>query len=385
LGPIPNPQSPIPNPQSPIPKEIFIIKEKIRILITLIFIKLKLKMNINFYHVLIFILVFQFGESKRLSNKQKKFVNIAFSVNNKYINFLYISLISLLENSDKNTIYNIYIQVGEFFDKNNSQKLIDIEKHYFNCFINIINMNNEFSGVIQGRLDISAYYRLRLPILLQNINRIIHIDSDTLILKDLIELYTLNFKGKYILGRLDILVDELDTFGIKTNTYINTGILLIDLYSLRKYNYVDKFMKYIKEHNDIQYLNHHDQTLINYICYDKIGVLRPKYHMWPFKNKEEVLTKNKIFRIPYNEGEFINDFYDPFIVHFVGEDKEDIFFRWGRFYDEYYSYSKIAEEKMKDVKFNPFKKILNWFIHFYNKLIYKLRRKKKVELVRKYK
>ena len=340
-------------------------------------------MYIKLYYIFIFILVFQFGETKRLSNKQKKYINIAFPVNNKYINFLYISLISLLENSDKNTIYNIYIQVGEMFDKNNEQLLYDIEKYYFNCFINIINMHTDFNGVIEGRLDISAYYRLKLPIFLPNINRIIHIDSDTLILKDLMELYTLNFNGKYILGRLDILVDELDSLGIQTNTYINSGILLIDLYNLRKYNYVDKFMEYIKEHNDLDYLNHHDQTLINYVCYDKIGVLRPKYHMWPFRNKEDVLTKNKIFRTPYNEEDFINDFNDPFIVHFVGEDKVDIFFKWGKFYDKYYSYSKIAEEKMKNIKFNPFKKILNWVIHLWNKLIYKLRSRKKENVYKK--
>ena len=311
-------------------------------------------MHIKLYHILIFILVFQIRETKRLSNKQKKYINIAFPVNNKYINFLYISLISLLENSDKNTVYNIYIQVGEMFDKNNMQQLYDIEKHYFNCFINIINMHSDFNGVIQGRLDTCAYYRLKLPVLLPNLNRIIHIDSDTLILKDLMELYTLNFNGKYILGRLDILVNELDFLGIQTNTYINTGILLFDLYNLRKNNYVDKFMNYIKEHNNVEYLYHHDQTLINYICYDKIGVLRPKYHMWPFKDKKDVIEKNKIFRIPYNEDEFISDFYDPFIVHFVGEDKVDIFFKWGKFYDKYYSYSKIAEQKMKDVKFHVF-------------------------------
>ena len=180
-------------------------------------------MHKKFYHIFIFILIFQFGEPKRLSNKQKKYINIAFPVNNKYINFLYISLISLLENSDKNTVYNIYIQVGERFDKNNAKLLYNIEKHYFNCFINIINMNNDFYGVIEGRLDISAYYRLKLPVLLPNINRIIHIDSDTLILKDLMELYTLNFNGKYILGRLDIESNCLNQLNIYIKNCINCG------------------------------------------------------------------------------------------------------------------------------------------------------------------
>ena len=139
-------------------------------------------------------------------------------------------------------------------------------------------MHSDFNGVIQGRLDTCAYYRLKLPVLLPNLNRIIHIDSDTLILKDLMELYTLNFNGKYILGRLDILVNELDFLGIQTNTYINTGILLFDLYNLRKNNYVDKFMNYIKEHNNVEYLYHH-------------------FAMWKIKHRKYLTTVFEVFRL----------------------------------------------------------------------------------------
>ena len=87
------------------------------------------------------------------------------------------------------------------------------------------------------------------------------------------ELYTLNFEGKYLLGRLDTLVDELDSLGIQTKTYINSGVLLMDLYNLRKYNYTEKFIEYNEHNNNIAYLVNHDQTLLNYICHDKIGLL----------------------------------------------------------------------------------------------------------------
>ena len=138
------------------------------------------------------------------------------------------------------------------------------------------------------------------------------------------ELYTLNFDGKYILGRLDKMVDELDSLGIYTKTYINCGILLFDLYSLRKYNYVDKFMEYIQKHNNYKYLNHHDQTVINYVVRDNIGFLRPKYHMWPFENISAVIDFNNKLRTQYNITELIQDYYDPFIVHFPGSGKKNM-------------------------------------------------------------
>ena len=273
-------------------------------------------MNLEYLCILFLCLLFCFP--KRLSNKQKKIINISFSLNNKYINEFYTSLYSLLENSHKNTMFHIYIQIGSSFDNNNKEMIKKFETIYFNCFFHFLDMKNDFSGAVKGIMDISTYYRLKLPILCPDKTRIIYLDSDTIVLKDLTELYTLNFENKYILGRLDLLSNELDSLGLYIKNYINAGVLLMDLNSLRRYNYVDKFLQYLKLHNNVRYLNHHDQTLINYVCHDKIGILKPKFHMWPFDNKSEINETNNIFRIKYNITEFIRDYYDPFIVHFPG-------------------------------------------------------------------
>ena len=89
-------------------------------------------------------------------------------------------------------------------------------------------MKREFKNSFRDHIDISTYYRLKLPILCSNINRIIHLDADIIVLKDLLELYTLNFENKYILGRLDVKVKELDSLGLYTDSYINADILLMD-------------------------------------------------------------------------------------------------------------------------------------------------------------
>ena len=302
-------------------------------------------------------------------NKQKKIVNLAFPINNKYIDYLYISLVSLLENSDNNTIYNIFIQYGcNKLNAENKKLILNLEKIYFNCFINLIDMKYDFYATLEGALDLSVYYRLKLPILFPQLNRILHIDSDSLILKDLMELYTLNFEGKYLLGRLDTMVDELDSLGIQTKTYINTGVLLMDLYNLRKYNYTAKFIEYTRNRNSKTYLVHHDQTLINYICYDKIGVLKPKFHMWPFRNKAHALKINKIFRIPYDKKEFLKAFYDPFIVHYPGSGKIGIKFKGGKYNELYYEYSKLAEEKKTGIKLTEYERFKDYIKHYIDKI-----------------
>lgn len=268
---------------------------------------------ILFYFIYLLILAC----SKKLTKKQKKIINISFAINNNYTYKFLIPVISLCENGNKDIIYHIHILVGENFEQKNIQFLSGLEKIYFNCFLHFKNLGKDFQNAYKTFIDISTYYRLKLPIISPNINRIIYLDSDTIILKDLMEFYTLNFQGKYILGKLDIYPNALDKL-IYIKNYINAGVLLMNLNGLRKYGYVEKFMDYFQTHNNKKDLPSHDQTILNYICHDKIGILPQKYHMWPYISENDLVRDNKKLRIPYNVSEIIKDYHDPFIVHFPG-------------------------------------------------------------------
>ena len=299
------------------------------------------------FHILLNLLVicFLLISPIKIKNKRKKVINISFAINNNYTNLLLVPLISLFQNSHINNIYNIYILVGEEFTQTNYQFLYNLEKIYFNFFIHILKIGNDFDHVIKRFLDVSTYYRLKLPELCPNINRIIYADTDLMILKDLMELYALNFEGNYILGKLDIFPKELDNFKIYVNNYINCGVLLIDLYSLRKYGYVEKFINYTKVHNNKLYLNAHDQTVINYICHEKIGILKPIYHMWAFNDAKDFIQKHSKTRTSYNPQDVIKGYYDPFIVHFPGNMKYTEFNKnKNHFYRMYGNYLNESKE-----------------------------------------
>jgi len=272
----------------------------------------------NFKICLFLLISISFIDSKRLSSKQKKIINISFSISNNYTENVLVPLISLFENSDNNTIYKVHILVGQNFTKENYHLLYKLETIYFNCFINIINVGNDFKNVYTSFLDESAYYRLKLPEVCPNINRMIYLDSDSIILRDLIDFYSLNFNGKYILGRLDIELSCLSQLNIYIKNCINSGVLLMDLHILRKYGYVKKFMKYIEEHNDSKYLYRHDQTLINYFFHDNVGILHPKFHMWPFNDENHLFQQFRNLKIPYNKEDLLNGFYHAYIVHYPG-------------------------------------------------------------------
>ena len=91
-------------------------------------------MALKIYSILNIILFFLSSNAKRLTTKQKKIINIDYPVNNKYINFIYISLVSLLENANKNSMYHIYIQAAGNFQIDKAQLLYDLENYSYNKY-----------------------------------------------------------------------------------------------------------------------------------------------------------------------------------------------------------------------------------------------------------
>ena len=74
-----------------------------------------------------------------------------------------------------------------------------------------------------------------------NIDRILYLDSDTVVINKLNELYNMNFEDNYFIAATHIgkAVHKFNEMrlGIKQDEpYINTGVLLINLKELRKIN-----------------------------------------------------------------------------------------------------------------------------------------------------
>ena len=300
----------------------------------------KFNYSILVYIIFINLLISTFSQKMK---HQKKLINIAFSINNKYIEYFKIALVSILYNSDPDNIFNIYVLIGETFDKNNLKIFEKLEQEIFNCFIIIKNLGKDFNDAFESWLDINVFYKFKIPRLCPDIYRIIFIDCDTLTLHDILELFTLNFQGNWILGKLDPVYNELDRFNVFINNYINSGIILLDLYNLRQYNFTEKSINFIYEHNNADYLRMQDQTCLNYVMHEKIGYFHPKFNMFPYDSLILLSEENQKMRIQYLFEEIRTAFEDPYILHFVGGAKPlDNIIR-NDFYQKYQDYIKITK------------------------------------------
>ena len=85
-------------------------------------------------------------------------------------------------------------------------------------------MGNAFIEYKYQKYSQVTYYRLLSPLFIP-LDRILYLDSDVLVFKDLYELYQTSFNNNYVLGFLDILADGIDYLGLSSEKYINAGII----------------------------------------------------------------------------------------------------------------------------------------------------------------
>ena len=181
---------------------------------------------------------------------------------------------------------------------------------YFN--ITFIQMDNRYEKAYTNRyLTKNAFYRLSLGELLPNMNKIIYLDSDTIILKDLSNLYNLNFLGKIFLAKIN-------TFTSKNNFVINTGVLLMNLKGMRKIKVEEKVLTLLN--NGFKDPSFHDQAIINKFFKKYIGFLPPEYNTYTFsiKNVEDYKTNSGNL---YNFDTLYFSLKFPYILHYRGDPK----------------------------------------------------------------
>ena len=249
-------------------------------------------------------------------HEEKKEIHVSYSLDSKLIYPTYISMLSGLINCDESNLliyhlllsYNFNISEIPFFEtlKENYQVKI------FYYIIPII-----FSKAPKWTSGTDCvYYKILLPLMFPDLDRIIYLDGDTLIRKDIFEMYNSSFENNYILGHPFYMGYIMKRYGIKKpEHYINGGCLLFNIKKIRKDNKdLDLLEATIKRTKPWGFL---EQDSINYIFYPYIGFLPLKYGMYMIgNNKVFKLIGQKYIYSKINLTEGYEALKDPSIVHF---------------------------------------------------------------------
>ena len=225
-------------------------------------------------------------------------------------------------------------------------------------------MENEFKRVTHGiYISEAEYYRITLPSLLPNLDKIIYINTDVITFKDLGEMYSIELEDDiYFMGILDNnkLPSKLKNIkDLKKN--MNEGILIMNLKSLRKYGIEEDLRNYVSAH----YLKRHNQTAINVVCHDHLGILSIKYATFSYKSFKELVKYNKKQQkqYRYSKDELLKVYHEPTLLYFFGSVKP-----WHKKYKKknqkyWWYYAKKSGYYKKILKYYKFpKKTVNKLI-----------------------
>ncbi len=208
-------------------------------------------------------------------------IPVFFSTDDNYIPYLDVTLSSLIANASKEHTYKLII-LHTGLKQDNIDMIMQNQRPGFEIiFADISNevegIKNKFKNVYH--FSVVTYYRLFIASLFPQYRKILYLDCDLVVLGDISELYNTEL-GDNIIGAVpDQYVPNTEEFrsyaryalGVDPSTYINAGVLVIDLDQYRKNKIEEKFVDLITSY-DFDLLDP-DQAYINYLSYGKIHLL----------------------------------------------------------------------------------------------------------------
>lgn len=124
--------------------------------------------------------------------------------------------------------------------------LVQLGNQFMNFKLELIKFSVNQRRLLQqislekSHLPLSAYYRILIPYLLPEVERVIYVDYDTLVIGNLTDLYNTNLHGNFlgVVRDLGVVIKKdwsKALLGMLYQNYFNSGVLLMDLTAFRKY------------------------------------------------------------------------------------------------------------------------------------------------------
>ena len=159
-----------------------------------------------------------------------------------------------------------------------------------------INLDGQLAGVyVDERYTIAASFRLLLPELLKEYDKVIYLDCDIIVRQDLGKLYHQvdlgdNYLAAVFEAALPHQIEYLEQIGCKPGYYFNSGFLLMNLAMMRKDGMTQQLIDALK----VPYLQFPDQDVLNILCQGRVHGLSPVYN------------SIRTFFLPQYKKEFVN-------------------------------------------------------------------------------
>ena len=236
----------------------------------------------------------------------KQVIPIFFAVDDGYIPFLAVSIQSLADHaSDENqyVIKVLYTNISE----ENQRNISKYERE--NISIEFVDLNYYIEKIkdklyTRDYYSKTTYFRLFIPNLYPQYNKVLYLDSDITILSDVADLYNIDMGDNLIAAAPDDVIQTIEVFqdyaekvvGVADyRNYFNAGIIVMNLDELRKFDFQEKFLYLL---STVKFSVAQDQDYLNRLCKGRVKLFSNTWNRMPIGG--DVVDRDDLHLIHYN-------------------------------------------------------------------------------------
>lgn len=234
-----------------------------------------------------------------------KTVPVFFACDDNYVKYLMVVIRSLIDNSSIAYDYKIYVLHTNVTEENKN-KVYAMQTS--NVFVDFVDVSGELAKIekklsVRDYYSLTTYYRIFIADMFPQYDKVIYLDSDIVLNRDIADMYKYNLGTNYVGATRDYLVANTDLFGdyvenvlgISRSAYFNAGVLIINAKAYRKNHLKRQFVDLL---NTYTFVVAQDQDYLNVLCRDKILWIDSKWNVQMSEPAER--PYNKIGLVHYN-------------------------------------------------------------------------------------
>lgn len=238
-------------------------------------------------------------------NKQKEVIPIFFTIDNAYAPYLGTAITSLICNASKEYNYRIIVLHQELSAANQA-KLSALAKNQFEIqFVPMQRGMEDITDRMSNRLrcdyfTLTIYFRLFIPAMFPEYDKGIYLDSDIVVPGDISKLYQVELGDNLLGASLDHSIQNIpplvkymdEGVGVGKHSYINSGVLLMNLRKLREVSLETRFLELLNTYHFDCIAP--DQDYLNVMCNGKIVYLSEEWDAMPVDDREPIANPKLI-------------------------------------------------------------------------------------------
>ncbi len=259
-------------------------------------------------------------------------IQICYVINQNYIGQFKVSALSLLLNTKEVVQFHIIKSNLTVEDQKDIMRFLE---RYDSSVAFYSLCDDLFKGLPKMSYDqtYTAYYKIFIPNVLSDLDRVLYLDADIIVNGDIANLYNIDTNQKFLSCVLDPKInqtkkDHVLKFNHQENTYFNSGVLLFDFKYKSCMKSEEQIKAFIQDH--LSFIIYHDQDILNGLYHTDVQLLPETY------NYSSMPKKISDFLFPKKPKDIIIHYmnWKPWNANYMG--------KYRKLYKKYY---RMIEKK----------------------------------------